>query len=762
MRVAVKSLCEFAARRGDLDHRYTPSPTAREGIAGHGRVRKGRGPGYQSEYPLTGTCEGLQLVGRADGYDASEGYIEEIKTHRGALERLPEAQRALHWAQLKVYGALLCAARSLNAIELRLTYFDLDRERETTLTEQASAEQLRQTLRSLCRIYAAWAVREQAHRERRDRALAGLRFPFDDFRPGQRRLAEQAYRSVCTGQRLMLQAPTGIGKTLGTLFPALMAMARRPLDRLFYLTPRNTGRQLAVEGVLRIGRRQAGPLPLRVLVLASRDQTCEHPQLACHGESCPLARGFFDKLVAARETAVAENAILDEARLRVIALAHEICPYYLAQEMARWCDLVIGDVNRYFDQQAILHALTRQNSWRVGLLLDEAHNLVDRARGMYSATLQQQRLLALKRHAHPVLKRPFNRLARAWRDTLAKQDLNRIDAASREGERHLAELPAELLNAAHGAVAAITDFLSEHPADAELQQLLFELLGFLRLSELFADHSLCSLSLPRRGRGCLRISNMIPADFLAPRFHSADSCLLFSATLRPAVYHQQLLGLPDSLRWLEVDSPFQQRQLEVRLETGISTRLQHRQTSIEPIVQLIAGQFQRKPGNYLAYFSSFAYLGAIHERFQAAFPDIPSWRQQPGMSDQARSDFIERFSEEGAGVGFAVLGGAFAEGIDLPGRRLIGVFIATLGLPPFDPWHRELSERLQQRYGKGYDYTYLYPGLQKVSQAAGRVIRSASDTGVVVLIDDRYADPRVQQLLPGWWALPAPDRAPNP
>lgn len=759
MRVAVKSLCEFAARHGDLDHRYTPSPTAREGIEGHGRVRTARGPDYQAEYPLAGSCAGLELSGRADGYDAKVGYLEEIKTHRGDLERLPGAQQALHWAQLKVYGALLCAAQSLASIELRLTYYDLDRERETTLTEQATADALGQALRDLCRVYAAWAEKEQTHRDRRDQALAGLRFPFESFRPGQRPLAEQAYKSVCMGQGVMLQAPTGIGKTLGTLFPALMAMAKRPLDRIFYLTPRNTGRQLALDGVARIARQQAEPLPLRVLVLASREQTCEHPQLACHGESCPLAKGFFDKLVPAREAAVAQTAVLDEARLRDIALAHELCPYYLAQEMARWCDLVIADVNRYFDQQALLHALTRQNSWRVALLVDEAHNLVDRARGMYSAELQQQRLLALKRHSHPALKRPFTRLARAWSQTLAQAGLNRIDAANRDDEQYLAELPVPLLNAAHGAVAAITDFLAEQAADGELQQLLFELLRFIRLSELFGDHSLCALSLPRRGRGCLSIRNMVPADFLAPRFESADSCLLFSATLRPANYHRDLLGLPGDLRWLDVASPFHEDQLQVRLETGISTRLQHREASIEPIIELVAGQFERQPGNYLAYFSSFAYLETIHERFRAAFPHIPTWRQQPGMSDQARGEFIGQFREHGTGLGFAVLGGAFAEGIDLPGTRLIGVFIATLGLPPFDRWHRVLSDRLQQRYGKGYDYTYLYPGLQKVSQAAGRVIRSREDRGVVVLIDDRYADRRVQQLLPAWWGLPEQRRS---
>lgn len=802
MRVAVRTLCEFAARSGDLDHRYTPSPNADEGIAGHARVRARRGAHYATELPLAGECEGLALSGRADGYDTRKHCLEEIKTHRGDLSRLSAAQQAQHWAQLRAYGALLCASEGLDAIELALVYYDVGRDRETRLTEQANAATLWELLATLCRVYRRWAEQEEAHRAARDAALAGLRFPFGDFRRGQRALAETVYKTVCTGRHLLLQAPTGLGKTAGTLFPALMAMPRQGLDRVFYLTARNTGRQLALDGLARIRDGQEAALPLRVLELPAKEHACEHPDLACHGESCPLAKGFFDRLAEARHSAANSAGFLDRDRLREAALAHQICPYYLGQEMARWADVVIGDVNRYFDQQALLYALTQQNDWKTVLLIDEAHNLIGRARGMYSTEFTQQRVLAVKRRAPAALKRSLGKLARQWSSLVARHELTvRPDQTtgsdkspcrsdfSRESldgapdmtaiatevaptstgtgtgvasggiaqrEAGFIDLPAELTLAALGVITAISEYLADEPADLELQELLFEAIRYVRLAECFGDHSLCELDRHGRGRAVLAIRNLIPADFLAPRFASAHSTILFSATLAPAHYRRDLLGLPPDTLWQDIESPFGAHQLQVRLETSISTRLADREASVQPIAALMAAQYREHPGNYLAYFSSFAYLEAVHAGFLHAAPQVPTWHQSRGMSPQARQAFIDRFVADGEGIGFAVLGGAFAEGIDLPGRRLVGAFIATLGLPPFDAWHEILRERLEQRFGRGYDYAYLYPGLQKVAQAAGRVIRTPEDQGVVILIDERFARPDVVRLLPGWWFGGAP------
>lgn len=747
LNVAVRTLCEFAARKGDLDLRYTPAPTSEEGIAGHSAVQARRGPRYQSEMALAGQCGKLMVSGRADGYDPIAGRLEEIKTHRGDLSRVREAQRNLHRAQLRAYGALLCRQENLSQIDLALIYYDVGKDKETPITETALAEELWRELVQLCEQYSDWAEQEASHRHERDLALKNLTFPFPDFRPQQRALAETVYRNSVRQQTLLLEAPTGLGKTLGTLFPALMAMPAARQDRLFYLTSRNTARQLAVDAVHLLREKQPGPLPLRTLELVAKDHACEHPDKACHGDACPLAKGFFDRLPAARKDAANHTGALTQGVLADIARQHGICPYFLAQEMARWCDVVVADVNRMFDQSALLHALVRQNDWKASLLVDEAHNLVDRARGMYSVELSQARLLRVRKQAPKALKSKLDGVSRAWQSVIR----DHCPDISREPVM-LDTLPGSLTGALNRLVSAITDYLADHPPDLALQELMFESLTFTKLAEVFGDHSLCELIRPARGKARLSIQNLIPADFLAPRFEAADSTLMFSATLSPGVYYRDLLGMPEDTCFRSLPGPFTRDQLEVNFTPDISTRQPDRERSLTPIAELIHRQYQQRPGNYLAFFSSFSYLNRVRETLQQQAPDLPLRAQRPGMSADERTAFLDDFNEDNAGVALAVLGGVFSEGIDLPGDRLIGVFVATLGLPPFDHWHDILRQRLEQRFGAGHAYTYLIPGLQKVAQAAGRVIRTPEDTGVIWLIDDRFLQPQIRNLLPAWWA----------
>ncbi|MGO1426302.1 MAG: ATP-dependent DNA helicase [Halomonas sp.] len=754
-RVAVRALCDFTAREGDLDHRFTPAPSALEGIQGHTLVASRRGADYIAEPPLSGTFEGLTVTGRADGFDPTVNRLEEVKTHRGSLERMAENQRALHWAQVKVYGALLCKACGLKHITLTLVYLEIASGKETLLSQEASADELQAFFADQCQRFLAWAEQEAGHRQRRDSRLQTLRFPHTTFRPGQRELAEDVYKATSTGRCLLAQAPTGIGKTVATLFPMLSAMPRQRLDRIAFLTMKTPGRRLALDALAMLRASQGKEAqPLRVLELVARDKACEYPDRACHGESCPLATGFYDRLPAARQAAV-EQAWLDRDALREVALAHDVCPYYLGQELARWADVIVGDVNHWFDSYALLYGLAQANGWRTGVLVDEAHNLVERARGMYSAELDQQRCNRVRRSAPTSLSRPLNRLARQWQVVIKDAGLEEVGEPGKPGYRLLTALPDKLVAAAQQVGASITDHLGEHPEDAslELQELLFEALAFCRLAERFGEHSLCDLTRYGRGRAVLGLRNLIPADFLAPRFHVAHSVVLFSATLTPAHYYLDLLGLPEKTVWREVASPFAACQLEVRIRRDISTRFRDRDASIEPIVATMAQQYQRRPGHYLAFFSSFAYLAAALARFRESHSEVPVFSQSRGMPEAQREAFLARFTPGGKGIGFAVLGGAFAEGIDLPGDRLIGAFIATLGLPPFNDFNEALKARLGARFGQGDDYTYRIPGMIKVVQAAGRVIRSPEDQGVVVLMDDRFAQASVRALLPSWWGV---------
>ncbi|MGI4938900.1 MAG: ATP-dependent DNA helicase, partial [Janthinobacterium lividum] len=513
------------------------------------------------------------------------------------------------------------------------------------------------------------------------------------------------------------------------------------------------------------------PANLRVLELVAREKACEYPERACHGDSCPLARGFYDKLPVARTAALAIGW-LDRPALRAVALAHEVCPYYLSQDLARWSDVVIGDYNYYFDLNAMLYGLTLQNQWRVGVLVDEAHNLVERGRKMVGASLQHADFRRQRATAPAALKKDFDRLGRRWselRKTAQGQDV-RYEV--------LAGVPEKFLFALQQLGTAIMDLMNERPlqADQDLLGFYFDLLHFTRVAELVGSsvdadsHTLVDLSrsgddgtaarparagaLPAAGLAsattlCLR--NIVPAYLLAPRWKAAHCAALFSATLSPPQFYRDMLGLPEDTVSIEVDSPFQAEQLTVRVAGAISTRYQHRDASALPIVELMAQQFAERPGNYLAFFSSFDYLHSVAAALRQQHPQIAVWEQARRMDEAAREQFLDAFVPSGQGIGFAVLGGVFGEGVDLPGDRLIGAFIATLGLPQWNPVNEQMRLRMQALYGTGYDYVYLYPGLQKVVQAAGRVIRTQQDRGVVYLIDDRFAQPQVRALLPEWW-----------
>ena len=707
-----------------------------------------RGESYESEVWLKGEYRDIAVRGRADGFDPEAGRLDEVKTYRGDLHAMPGNRRALHWAQAKCYGALLCAERGLAQLKVALVYFDVGSQDETTLVETHSAADLRAFLELQCDRFLAWAEQEAAHRATRDAALSGLAFPYPTFRTGQRQLAENVYKAAVSGRTLLAQAPTGIGKTVGTLFPQLKAMPGQKLDKLYFLAAKTPGRALALEALHTIAA------PLRVIELVARDKACEHPTKACHGDSCPLAKGFYDRLPAARQAAVGATSetapSLDRGGLRAIALAHEVCPYYLAQELVRWADVVVGDYNYYFDLGGMLHGLAHAHEWRVGVLVDEAHNLVPRAREMYSATLSRAALDGVRPRAPATVAPALKRLARLW---------NEITGRQLEPYAVHEDLPQGLATALQNVNSAIGDHSAAHPDDMppELLAFYFDTLHFTRLAESFGTHSLFDVTIAddaqREVSLCIR--NLVPASFLKPRFLAARTTTLFSATLTPMQFHADLLGLPPDVAWVDVESPFEAAQLRVQV-APLSTRFAHRPASLAPIVELMAGQYAQAPGNYLAFFSSFDYLQQVADLFQSLHPEVPVWTQARQMSEGARTDFLARFQADGRGIGFAVLGGAFAEAVDLPGRRLIGAFIATLGLPQVNPVNEQMKARLETLFGAGHDYTYLFPGLQKVVQAAGRVIRTTSDEGVVFLIDDRFRRTEVRRLLPAWWRVDMP------
>lgn len=800
--VAVRDLCEFTAKVGSLDLRFTPAPTALQGMLGHQTVAQRRGPEHETEVKLSGQFQTLRVSGRCDGYNPQRNELEEVKTHRGRVDAIADNHRQLHWAQAKVYGALMCQSRGLAEITLTVVYFEVMTQVETPETEVFTASELQQFFEVQCTTFLVWARQELAHRQARDRHLEALSFPQLPFRTGQRALASAVYRACIQSHTLRAQAPTGIGKTIGTLFPALKAMPVRGLDKLFFLTAKTPGRQVALDALVRLRSPEDGAdpavpnssTPLRVVELVARDKSCEHPDKACHGESCPLAQGFYDKLPQAREAA-AQVRWLDRSQLRSVALEHAVCPYYLGQEMVRWADVVVGDYNHYFDRHAMLYALTVAQDWKVSVLVDEAHNLYSRACSMYSADLTQAEAIAVRPYVPSSVRSKLDGLLNEWQLLLDAQT-RETPSSTPDTEptpywQLLDELPEDWVRALQKLNSAIGEHLNNHPTQAHGPMLpfYFRTLGFAGLADSLGDHSLCELDTsgsasmgdrpastnasaasgtdttthqlsldaaalesPDWAAGKLTLRNIVPAPFLLPRIQAADSMVLFSATLYPQDYDQNLLGLPDDTRHLDVPSPFRPEQLQVKV-LPISTRMADRARTLDTLVKTMAEQYALAPGNYLAFFSSFDYLQKAQQRLQHRYPDIPVWAQNRTMYEPSRQVFLDRFSEQGCGIGFAVLGGVFGEGVDLPGRRLIGAFIATMGFPQFDQVSEAIRKRMEAKFGRGYDYTYVYPGINKVVQAAGRVIRTETDTGTVWLMDRRYGEQRYRGLLPEGWGV---------
>ena len=749
--VAVRALAEFAAKCGSLDRRFTPGPSAQEGVAGHQEVALRRPAHYQKEISLTTQYEGLLIRGRADGYDSETHCLEEIKTFYGEFEKLPDNHRQLHWAQAKLYGWMFCTQHQYPEINLALVYFNLGDQQEYRVEAHYTHQELVDYSTTLAEIYWQWQQQINARQQQLTLWIDQLSFPHGSFRSAQRQMAESVYKAAATGRVLLAEAPTGTGKTLASLFPAIKAFNKTPADKIFYLTAKTTGKQLALENLQLIAT-DSEATPLRVLELTAQEKICLEPDKRCAGDSCPFARNFYDKLFLARQAAYA-TPLLTKQSLTQLAHVHEICPYYLGMEMSRWVDIVVADFNYYFDTSALLQGLTKEFDWHPYLLVDECHNLVDRARQMYSATLGRSDLLAAKRLAPKTLQKSLERINRLWRETI--KSLAFVDDQLTLLDRS----PEKLDLALTGFTNDYIEFLQQHPdhpvQHTSVQEFFFNAVNYLEKLELIDDDYCIDMQQPKPKQEVLTLRNLIPARLLASRLAYAHSACFFSATLRPAYFYQQLLGLPDDTVFLQVPSPFEAHQLQVRIAQHISTRYRDRSAAIGPICETIAQQLHETKGNYLAFFSSYEFLQQVEQELQQQLShvDVTLITQSRRMSEQDREAFIDRFSREQNLLGLAVLGGAFSEGVDLPGDALKGVFIATLGLPQINPVTEHLRERMQQVFQQGYNFAYLYPGIQKVVQAAGRVIRTQDDTGYLWLLDDRFAQQDVRQLLPAWWDI---------
>lgn len=808
VRLAVRQLVEFLLRTGDIDSRFSGFDRANEGARIHRRLQKEAGDGYEAEVFLSETraVQGISYTveGRADGiFSDTDGVpvIDEIKTTAVPSDEITEDLNPCHWAQGMVYAAIYGRQHALPRLRVRLTYYQIDEDRLLRFVRAFAWEELDAFFGGLLEQYAPWAARRLDWAEKRRGSLLALRFPFEPYRPGQRALAGEVYRACRAGReaekggtRLFCQAPTGTGKTMSAVFPALKAMGEGCGEKIFYLTARGTTRA-AAENAVRLLRGANPGLCLRSVTLAAKDKVClcknGEGRPECLPDACPYARGYYERVRDALAALLdAGGGDFDRAALEAAARQYMVCPFELGLDLSEWCDVVVGDYNYLFDPTVHLRRFfDAAGDWV--FLIDEAHNLPGRAREMYSASFAKSRLTSAKKALGKGKGRLKSALLRADKALLALRRAceqlapRRGEGApaeesavqqtaflpadadapaappeldmplyAKEGTVFVRRLPAGLLAPLEGLLAPLQDWLEDHPdspAHAELLELYFGLHDFLRTAGRYDEHYVTQLT-AAGSELAVHLLCLDPSAFVDASLAAGRAAALFSATLAPPGYYRSILGC-EAARAVALESPFPAQNLGLYCLPGISTRYRSREASIRPIADALAAFAGGRTGNYMAFFPSYAYLRQVYEDFTARYPGIPTLAQEGGLDDAARDAFLARFAPSPTEtlLGFGVLGGVFGEGVDLAGDRLIGCAVVGVGLPQVNPRQEMLRRYFDEKNGCGFDYAYRFPGMNKVLQAAGRVIRTPQDRGVVLLIDDRFAQAEYRRLFPPHW-----------
>jgi DNA excision repair protein ERCC-2 len=750
VQIAVRPLVEYVLREGSIDVRFLLSPTAMaEGTRIHQKIQKTYQDTDQKEVYLRTEIpyKGLNYIidGRCDGllFRAGEVIIDEIKSFSQPLEKLQGEGFPVHWAQAKMYAYIYSKDHDITEIAVQLTYVHVESEAKLYHKKTFTFSELETFAFEMIEGYAPYATLKVNRISARNETSKALDFPFKTYRAGQRKLAGTVYKTILDEKSLFAKAPTGIGKTISTLFPAVKAIGEGLAERIFYLTAKTITRTAAEEAFARL---HYGGLNLSTITITARDKVCFKDEAICQKDYCEYANGYYDRInEAILDILKSEKAITREV-LEKYAQKHRVCPFEYSIDLAYEVDAVICDYNYIFDPRVSLKRLIEEQKKSTALLVDEAHNLVDRGREMFSASLNKKTFLQLKKETKgsgKLIYAAANKI-NAWFIALKKTKAEQNEFVLEELDSSLLALLQQFLESAEQTLKLAT---SQTLLDA-----YFEVRNFLKIAELF-DDSYVFYGEKNKDDLLIKLFCMNPAKHLQQMGKGFRSKVFFSATLSPLQYYQDILGGKEDDYLLSLPTPFSSDQLDVFIQP-LSTRYRDREHTKGAIVSLVQSLLKNRPGNYLIFFPSYQYLLAVSELFKQSDNDeIKILIQSSGMTEEERESFLEEFqpNQSETLVGFAVLGGIFSEGIDLIGDRLNGVVVVGVGLPQLC-FERNLIKDYFNKQGKnGYDYAYIYPGMNKVLQAGGRLIRSETDKGTIVLIDDRFLQKQYQQLLPQEW-----------
>ena len=760
VRISVRNLVEFILRSGDLDNSRGSSGDKEAMLKGgrlHRKIQRSMKGNYQAEVSLKRESEYedviIQVEGRADGIFTEDGefWIDEIKGTYGNLQAM-EVPVPVHRAQAMCYGWIYGEKEGLSQIGIQMTYSHLDTEDTRRFREIFSMEELKKWYQELLDAYHKWIAYSLSWKKERNASMTDLQFPFP-YREGQREIVSGVYHTVSSKKTLFVQAPTGVGKTMSAIFPSVRAIGEGKGETLFYLTAKTITGTVAWEAFHTL--RENG-LKFKVTAITAKEKLCFLDSPECTPEKCPYAKGHFDRV----NDAVYELWTTEEVYSREVIRAHaekwQVCPFEMCLDLSVWVDGVICDYNYAFDPNVHLKRFFGENiSGDYIFLIDEAHNLVERGREMYSAEVSRQTLLTLRKK----IRKHFPKLARVLEKANRQMLELEEDLKASQNPYQVLSNPGVLPITFLTISGELEEILEEKNLDEELRKEILEFYfvvrDFLNVSELVDENYVVYTECFGENDFRLRLFCVNPAANLSEYLKKGRSAVFFSATLFPMLYYRELLTTETDAYGIYVQSPFSAKNRRILIGSDVSSRYTRRNhTEYRKIAEYISRCVWQRQGNYMVFFPSYRLMEDVYQVYEEEFSVdwVRCIRQNSDMTEREREEFLEEFqSREGTLVGFCVLGGIFSEGVDLIGESLIGAIIVGTGLPQIGSEREILKEYYDRKKQSGFDYAYRYPGMNKVLQAAGRVIRTKEDKGVILLLDDRFLGRDYGGIFPREW-----------
>ena len=752
IKISIRNLVEFIMRHGSIDNRYTSSIKAIEGIRGHQRVQKSYGDNYTAEVPLkyTLTYEDLEIMveGRADGIliEDEKTIIDEIKTTTKDLLLIDENTNPLHWAQAKCYGYIYSMQNELDNIDIQITYYNIDTKSTRILRQSYTLKELEEFFFWLIDEYKSWAQLESDWVNKRNESIKKLKFPFENYRPGQRELAVRVYKSITDSKKCFAQAPTGTGKTISIIFPAIKAMGEDKTSKIFYLTAKTITREVAQNTISLMRKKD---LNLKAVTITAKEKICKMDEVNCNPEYCPYANGYFDRINNSLKDILAKYNDYSKDNIEKISEEYMLCPFELSLDLTNLSDVIICDYNYVFDPRVYLKRFFDTKTTDYTFLIDEAHNLVDRAREMYSATLNEKKFVKVKK----LISKKDKRITRVIKEIQSYfedklEDLTTLD----ENDLVESEAPLELCEILSSFIKFVDEYLARtNEENEELMDLYFDVYSFLSISD-FYDKNYTTIYTKTFNGMTIKIYCVNPQKVIEEKMKKAKSNIIFSATLIPMDYFMKMYSYDEEDFIINLKSPFDVKNRLLMIGDNVATTYNKRFETSCDIASYIANCVQAKKGNYMVFFPSYKYMDLVFDKMKENYPNINTSIQESNMSEEEKEEFLSMFDEDNkeTHVGFCVLGGHFSEGIDLTNDKLIGVIIVGVGMPQIGI-ERDIIKDHMKDSNKGFNYAYVYPGMIKVLQAAGRCIRTDDDKGVILLLDKRYSQRIYQSLFPYEW-----------